>query len=660
MKEVFPTKNAASEVLTAPKIPRKESSADKKVAAEAKLMMDLAEQRENQNAGIFENGEDILLESRTKEAEKGENKLKKFAGEKVQGFWKGLKGVGEKANNVIDRVQYESDKYKFNKSLKKSGEETAENNYLTFDEHKAKKQNKANEKTSIDNSESSDAEILAELEIDLKLAEELEISQNDESITNLTNEERRNFATKGLEYFKNLPRKQQLKLVLMGAVVVTGAGIAVGAVAVAGGIIPFSSMAMSTHIMGIGIAGSKVMATGQIIGSIGGMGKAIMLGTSAVSGATATLGAYTMKQSANQSRSNQSQNSENVINGEIVEEPPDQQQTTNPKNQTYTSRKTSIFAGLPKFEASEPSPDTIIQDPTQQLHNPNKVYPLQPVQNIINAEKGGQNSVEPTVQSQENTPKSKVEKKPNPLDRLKKRFEGVVSKGKEKLENLKELSKLVKENKYQKPLSQDQIKAVVVEKNLDPELEESTVSEKELDIYLSGKEMYSVVDVEGVLDSKQIESMINLKQVERENVLPNCTYNFAKAAEQLINDLGDPNNILANKIHSLVLKRAAGTSEGMYSGVFKRINDQFPLINNPKQILEILNRNDPMSSFSKTKNMSDSKHEYLSSYGEILIAMKEEIDDLRKVAEQEAQNAIDESVSELYSELTSINNLKSI
>jgi hypothetical protein len=583
------------------------------------------------------------------------------------------KQTWENGKNAIDRVQYNQARNRNIKELRRLGEEIPDN--LETFEYQAKKQNKANEKTSIDNSESSDAEIMAELELDLKLAEELEISQNDESITNLTNEGRRNFATKGLEYFKNLPRKQQLKLVLMGAVVVTGAGIAVGAAAVAGGIIPFSSMAMSTHVMGIGIAGSKVMATGQIIGGIGGMGKAIMLGTSAVSGATAALGAYTMKQSANQSRSNQSQNSENVINGEIVEENyqgskanefaashkmydvmekgfQNQKQTSEPKNQTYTSRKTSIFAGLPKFEASEPTPDTVIQDPIQQLNNPNKV------QNIINAERKGQDSVEPVMQS-ESIARPKSEKKPSPLDILKKGFEGAVIKGKEKLNNLMELSKLTKENKYQKPLSQDQIRAIVAEKNLNPELAGSTVSEKDLEVYLAGKEIYSIDGIDEMLDSKQVRSLLDSGNIKQENIGSYSTFNFSKAAEQVINDLGDPNNMLAQKINSLVIKRALETSDGIYSGVFKRINDQFPLINNPKQILETLNKNDPMSSFSKTKSMFDSKHEYLSSYGEILSAMKEEIDDLRKAVEQEAQNAIDGSVTELYYELTSINNSKS-
>jgi hypothetical protein len=662
-----------SKPITSENNPLSVDNVERSIPIKQELSQDLNENRQNlNNAGIFVNGVDVLNPDRKLGVKTAENKLKGFVGKKAQGIWKGLKGIGEKAKNTIGRIQFERSRDQNIKELRRLGDEVPDN-LQTFEEYQEEKRNKANSEPKSESINGiENAESAVQLELDLGMTEARE-----EVLPEMTTEQRKTFFSKmkgwtkdQVEKYKSLPTKDKIFV----------AGIAVGCIG-AGGFAAvtaagYGSFALLGMKASVPFFGAIQGVNGVSFGTAAAMAKVyaggLAAGAFAGSGLTAHSGINYLHNQSQKAKSNEQE----AVNGEIIEENNQgpktndfaashqmyglmekgfqNQQNPKPKTQTYTSRQTSIFAHLPK---NEPTQGNIAQEPAQQFNNPNQVYPLQPVQNIINAERAIQNAVEPVIQSQENLsaqsnqPKQ-TEKKPSPLYRLKKGFEKVVVVGKEKLANLKELSKLTTENKYQQPLSQDQIKVLVAENNLDPELAESSVSEKDLEVYLAGKEEYYIRDENDdfkPFNKNQIDTMLAKGEITVDRIEQFSSFNFEKAAEQIINDLGDPNNLLAHKINNLVMKKVIEKPE-LY--LMLPIQEKFPNINNPRQILEILNKNNPDSLFSKTGFDSQ---DYLKSYGEIISSMKTEINDLKR----EAENAIDEKATELYYELTSINNPKS-
>lgn len=586
--------------LTAPEIPRHENSVDKKVAAEAKLMMDLAAVRNNQNAGIFEDGQDILQKTGA-EIKKSENKLKSFAKEKMQGFWKGLNGIKDGVKNSIDKIQYENEIKNEIKFLKENGEVIPEN-LPSFEDFKAKKiaesqKKQENKQTKNTESDSSSEQLNQDLQSGLE-------DVRNEVLAEMTPDQKKDWfrtikkmGIDSIDKLKNLSNKDKFIVgtVALASIGLIGAGgyatlTAVGASQWGYG--SFTALSMGKTVMGMKIAADGAgLAAGLAHGVAGFMG----------AGGFAAGGFGIHKIGKVLNKENNFKNVE-IDSSEIIDI---KTANTNPKS-TYTSRGKSIFAKLPRN------------------NEPNNFVHLQPIQNIINAEQinqAAEESVEPTLVP---------EKKPSLLDSLKSKIPESLKKIPNPIEKFRKFDQLCKQNKYDKPLTIDEIKKVVAEQNLNPELAEPTISQKELDMFLSGKELYLLNDSENgeKYTAEQIQSMLESGLIKQENVADYSTYDYSKAAEQIINGLGgESNTLVCQKINAIVMKRLLeNTKNSDYFSIIDEVQKSFPKIDNPMQILEILKNNNSNSLLSKT---NFSAEDYLAEYGSVLDDMKHENDILK-------------------------------
>jgi hypothetical protein len=398
---------------SAPELLTKKSKADRTVEAERDLMLKLAKERGNNNAGIFENGVDVLNPERKLGAKSAENKLKKFAGEKVQGLWKGLKKIGDKAKNVVERAQFEHGQNQNIKELRRQGEEIPDN-LETWEEFQAKKSvektKKPEENQPEENGENFESQTNTEAELDSSMAEVRE-----EITGGMTPVERKNLfkQMKGwskdqVEKYKSLPAKDKIIVagIAVGAIGLVGAGgfAAVTAAGLSGsGIGSFTALGMGESVLGFGaIEGVKGVAVGTaaFMAKVyaGGMAAGAITG----SGLSAYGGIKVLDKLSKKAK-------ENNINPEDLETVTT---TATIENNSQATNQTSQNETIPDISTVEPEPvsqrkgfgKTIdrAKNNFQQTQPKRQNMPLQTVQGMVKVEKVQQDVVEPQNQSQEN------------------------------------------------------------------------------------------------------------------------------------------------------------------------------------------------------------------------------------------------------------------
>ena len=444
-------------------------------------------------------------------------------------------------------------------------------------------------------------------ESEQELQDGLEASQTDETFTELSPVERKGFAKGGLEYLKTLPRKKILNLVATGGLVVVAGGLAIVGSGVIIGTIPFSAIGMSTHVFGVGIAGIGTNA--GVIGGIGGMGKVIMAGASAIAGGASAFGAYKIKQSLNEASENIQSDSSEEIESESIN--PDAIPTPTPSNRQNRPlgrmNNPDVKNNFPALGPVEATPKTEEYDSSKQIPSDERFI----------SDKDSNNPNEPKP-------------KRTPLESLKSATKAISKAPGNIFERHKRQQELKTQNKYPKALTNQEIANLVQEKGMNLELANSKVSKQELDTLLLGNELYQINDSEGntlfnyeQFDEEQIKELIELNEITEDQVSEYPSYDFKRVAESVILGLdSQAHNMLSAKIHQAVLQKASELT-GEDTPPFVLINQKYgDKIRNPIQILELLEAQQN----NKILKPKFTAAEYLESYGRFLEQMKDDVD----------------------------------